>query len=143
MDLKIFIKKTLINSAILFTTMTVLYSLLVILVNADAKEILLEASRILLFFIFSVMVSLANSILGVKAIPSALRYVLHFLLCAAAFYLCMLFPLVNAGAGGSFVVVGLSAFTLVYVIGLVIITIIKSTVTRKKEKKQDYTNRFS
>ena len=143
MDLKTFVKKTLINTSVIFSLVTLFYCLLVALVNASATEILLEATRIILFFFFALLVSLANSILGVKLIPSALRYILHFLLCGFAFYLCVLFPLIDAGAGGSFVVVGLSAFTLLYVIVLVVITVIKSNVTRKKEKKQDYTKRFS
>ena len=143
MDLKTFVKKTLINTSVIFSLVTLFYCLLVALVNASATEILLEATRIILFFFFALLVSLANSILGVKPIPSALRYILHFLLCGFAFYLCVLFPLIDAGAGGSFVVVGLSAFTLLYVIVLVVITVIKSNVTRKKEKKQDYTKRFS
>ena len=143
MDLKKFINKTLINCARLFTVITVCYSLLVILVNAEAEEILLEATRIVLFFIFSLMVSLANSILSVKTIQGAIRYISHFFLCAVAFYLCLLVPLIDAGAGGSFVVVGLSAFTLLYVVAFVVITVVKSSLTRKKEKKQEYTNRFS
>ena len=110
MDLKTFVKKTLINTSIIFSLVTLFYCLLVALVNASATEILLEATRIILFFFFALLVSLANSILGVKLIPSALRYILHFLLCGFAFYLCVLFPLIDAGAGGSFVVVGLSAF---------------------------------
>ena len=143
MDLKTFIKNTLINTCRIFTVATLFYCLLVSLVNASATEILLEATRIILFFFFALLVSLANSLLSVKLIPSAFRYILHFLLCGFAFYLCLLFPLIEAGAGGSFVIVGLSAYTLLYVIGLVVITIIKTSVTRAKDKKQDYTNRFS
>ena len=143
MDLKTFIKNTLINTCIIFTVATLFYCLLVSLVNASATEILLEATRIILFFFFALLVALANSLFSVKHIPSAFRYILHFLLCGFAFYLCLLFPLIEAGASGSFVIVGLSAYTLLYVIGLVVITIIKVNVTRSKDKKQDYTNRFS
>lgn len=143
MDLKRFIKNTLINTCIIFTVATLFYCLLVSFVNAEATEILLEATRIILFFFFALLVAIANSLFEVKLIPSAFRYLMHFLLCGFAFYLCLLFPLIEAGASGSFVIVGLSAYTLIYVTGLVVITIIKSSISRKKEKKQNYTNRFS
>lgn len=143
MDLKTFIKKTCLNTCIIFTAVTLFYCLLVSLVNASATEILLDATRIILFFFFALLVALANSLFSAKLIPAAFRYILHFLLCGFAFYLCLLFPLIEAGAGGSFVIVGLSAYILIYVIGLVLITIVKSSISRHKEKKQEYTNRFS
>ena len=94
------------------------------------------------FFFFALIVSLANAIFSVKLIPTAFRYIIHYVLCAFAFYLCVLFP-VNTSSYASFVLIGLSLFTVVYVIVCVLISIFKSKAQQKKEKKETYKNQFS
>ena len=142
MDIKSIIKKISTNTCILFTIATVLYCIIVGIINSDADEILFEATRIVLFFFFALIVSLANAIFSVKLIPTAFRYIIHYVLCAFAFYLCVLFP-VNTSSYASFVLIGLSLFTVVYVIVCVLISIFKSKAQQKKEKKETYKNQFS
>ena len=142
MDVKSILKKLYINTCVIFTVATVLYCILVGIINSDADEILFEAKRIVLFFFFALIVSLANAIFSVKLIPTPLRYVIHYILCGFAFYLCLLFPANTASLAG-FVLIGLSLFTVAYVIVNVLISIFKSKKQRKKEKKETYTKRFS
>ena len=142
MDIKSIIKKISTNTCIFFTIATVLYCIIVGIINSDADEILFEATRIVLFFFFALIVSLANAIFSVKLIPTAFRYIIHYVLCAFAFYLCVLFP-VNTSSYASFVLIGLSLFTVVYVIVCVLISIFKSKAQQKKEKKETYKNQFS
>ena len=142
MDLKSIIKKLYINTCIIFTIATVLYCILVGIINSDADEILFEATRIVLFFFFALIVSLANAVHSVKLIPAPLRYIIHYILCAFAFYLCVLFP-VNTTSYAGFVLIGLSLFTVAYVLANVLISIFRSKKQRKQEKKETYTKRFS
>ena len=143
MDIKSIIKKVLLSTCVFFTAITVLYCTLVAILNPDAKQILFEGTRIVLFFIFSLLVSLANAVLSVQIIPSVARRIIHYVLCAIAFYLCVLFPLVQAQTTASFIFVGLSLFTVLYVLTVVLINVIKSKNQRNKEKKETYTNQFS
>ena len=142
MDLKNIIKKIFISTCCIFTAATVLYCIIVALMNPSAERILFEATRIVLFFFFALIVSIANAILGIKQIPTVFRYIIHYLLCAFAFYLCLLFP-IQSLAAPSFVLIGLSLFTVCYVIACAAIYVIKSKIQRKKEKKETYTAKFS
>ena len=142
MDLKSIIKKIFISTCVIFTAVTVFYCILVALMNSDDERILFEATRIVLFFFFALIVSLANAVFTMKQIPTALRYIIHYLLCAFAFYLCVLFP-IESIAAPSFVLIGLSLFTVIYVLACAVISIVKSKLQRKKEKQETYTAKFS
>lgn len=142
MDLKSILKKIFINTCIIFTAVTVLYCILVAIVNSDAEQILFEGTRIVLFFFFALLISLANAVFLINLLPTAGKYILHYLLCIFAFYLCVLFPIQAAAAPG-FVLIGLSLFTVAYVIVSAAISIIKAKIQRKKEKKETYTAKFS
>ena len=142
MDLKSIIKKIFISTCVIFTIATVFYCILVAIINHSANEILFEGTRIILFFLFALIISLANTVFGIKQIHTALRYVIHYILCALAFYLCVLFPIETTSAP-SFVLIGLSLFTVIYVLASAALVIIKSKIQRKKEKKETYTAKFS
>ena len=142
MDIKSIIKKIYTNTCIIFTIATVLYCIIVGIVNSEADEILFEATRIVLFFFFALLVSMANAIFSVKLIPAAFRYIIHYILCAFAFYLCVLFPS-STTSYASFVLIGLSLFTVAYVLVCVLISIFKTKTKRTKEKKETYTKQFS
>ena len=143
MDLKSIIKKISISTCVIFTAITICYCILVSLINPDAEEILFEGTRIVLFFFFSLIVSLANAVLAIESLPSWSRHVIHYVLCTFAFYLCVLFPSVQANTKASFVIVGISLFTVLYVLVAAVVSIFKSKIKRNKEKKETYTKRFS
>lgn len=141
-NLKSFIEKTLSTACIYFSIITLIYSFIVALIFPEADEILLEGTRIFFFFLFSLMFSCANSLLATKSFPSFPRHLLHYFITVFAFLLCILLPATNAKTGASFIVVGLSAFTLVYLFILVIISVIKSSVAKRRNKKEAYENLF-
>ncbi len=143
MDLKGFIKKTLTGACIYFSTITLLYGFVVALIYAEADEILLEGTRIYFFFLFSLMFSAANAVLKIDSVSSFLRHVLHYFITIFAFLFCILLPATNEKTGASFIVVGLSAITLLYVLIFVAITVIKSSILRKRNKNEEYKKRFS
>ena len=142
MDFKSIIKKIYTNTCMIFTIATVIYCILVAIINSDDKQIFFEGTRIILFFFFALLVAMANAIFAIKYIPSILRYIIHYILCGFAFYLCILFPVKTTNTVG-FVLIGLSLFTVIYVLANVAISIFRSKIKRKKEKKETYTKRFS
>ena len=142
MNYKSFIKNTLVSACIFFTIITLLYGFIVALLYSDAEEIWLEGRRIILFFLFSALFSIANSILSVHSIPSVVRYLSHYFICGAAFCICILVPALNASTRASFIVVGLSAYTLVYLLIAAVIAVTRTSIKRNREKKEEYTNRF-
>ncbi len=143
MDLKKFIKKALTGACIYFSIITLLYGFIVALIYSEADEILLEGERIYFFFLFSLMFSLANSVLAIDSVSSFLRHILHYFITILAFLFCVLLPATNERTGASFIIVGLSALTLIYVLIFVAITVIKSSISRKRNKKEEYQKRFS
>ena len=143
MDIKSYIKKIALNTCVIFTAITVAYGILVSLMNPDAEQILIDGTRIVLFFFFALLVSLANALLSIKKMPSAIRVILHYLLSTFAFYLCVLFPVADTKVGAGFTVVGLSLFTVAYALGAATVCITRTSHKRNKEKKETYENRFS
>ena len=143
MDLNLFIKKTLAGTCKYFTVITVLYTIIVAVIHPKEDELLLGGVFIFSFFAFSFLFALANSILKIESLPSVVRRLAHFFIVAGAFLFCVLFPNLDSNLGGSFIIIGMSAFTLVYVICAAVIAIVKSSVSRKRNKNEEYQNRFS
>ncbi|MBR2388326.1 MAG: hypothetical protein IKB02_06105 [Clostridia bacterium] len=143
MDLKSYVKKTLAGACIYFSIITLLYGLLVALIYTEAEEILLEGSRIYFFFLFSLMFSAANSVLKIESVSSFLRRILHYFITVLAFLFCVLLPATNDKTGASFIIVGLAALTLIYVLIFVAFSLIRSSVSRKQNQKEEYKKHFS
>ena len=129
-----------INSCIYFTFIVFIYSLIVALVNAPSGEVLLNAERVALFFVFSFMISLANGILSLKNLSRAVAIFIHYILFMIAAYLCLVLPL---SARAATAVVAVALFSILYFVCLAIIAIIKTVVKKRKESKEEYTDRFN
>ena len=143
MNLFDFIKKTISPSCIIFAIITSLYILFVGMMNPEDEEILLEATRIFLFLLFSFIFSIAHSLLQFKAIPSVIRYILHYTITAFAVAIAILYPANPEQSDTAFMVVGLSLFTVLYAIILIAIAIVKAIIARKKDKEIIYLKKFS
>ncbi len=140
MKLKDHIKKILYSASAYFTIIIILYTLAVIFVNVDAGEILLEASRVMLFLFFSLLLSVANYIFALKILPTFARVLIHFVLTAFAFYLCFMAPI---SPTPSTAFVGITLYTILYFVLSGIIAVIKSRYKRQSESEEKYEKRFS
>lgn len=141
MDVKNFIKKTLNLCCIIFTLITVIYTFIVLFMNVTAEEILLDGTRIIMFLFFSFFVALATAIFSLKAIPAPLRLLIHYALCAFAFFVCVLLPVKNANDG--FVLVGIVLFTLLYAIVAACVAFFSSRYKRLNEETAEYKKHFT
>ena len=110
------------------------------LINMDEGAAAVEAPRVLLFFLFSLLLSVANSIRSIKNINSALGYVIHYVICVFAFYTCFILP--DADISDSNTLTGLIIFTVVYVIVMALIAFFKARLRANREDDTKYTKQF-
>ena len=134
------IKKHLCHACVCFTLITAVYMLIMLLIYPEDEAVLVEASSIILFFVFSVFFGMANTILSIDAIPSALRYVLHYIICIFAFYTCLILP--YSSTVGAAVVICI-AFSFLYAIVMVVIGIFRAKLKKNREATATYTKQFS
>ena len=139
MNIKQTIKKILTDACVLFSLITAAYALIVWLVYVNQEQVLMEAGRVVLFFVFSLLVSGANGIYRHKPLSAALRLTLHFLICTLAFYLCFLLPL---SMPGSSVLVGLIFFVLAYFLVMGIVAGLASRFRKNREASEEYKSQY-
>ena len=140
MNIKQYLTRFLSQTCCLFTGIILIYTVIVALVNPDANEIYLSGLRILFFFIFSIFISGANLIYGVKTVSAPIRLLIHYIMTAFAVYLCLLLP---SDPAPSKVIVGIVLFSILYFIGAGILAIIRSVRKKQLEKKEVYVKKFS
>lgn len=140
MDIKRKIAKLLTDTAVYFTVIVLIYSIIVALVHTDASEILVSGLRILFFFIFSLLFSFANLIYGIDWISAPIRLLCHYLLTIFAVYICLLLPAALRPSG---MLVGFLFFTILYFVLQTIAYFFRKARRKRLEKKEEYTNKFS
>lgn len=136
LDIKKLIKKALVSTCVIFTVITAVYMLILQLTNVTQEvSAAVEASRILLFFVFSLLLSIANAILSIEKIEVIARYMFHYIICSLGFLLCFCRP---NGMGASKLLVGIIFFSIGYAIVMPIIAFFKRRFAKNKtiqEKK--------
>ena len=140
MNTKKLIKKTLVSACVIFTVVTALYMLILQIINISNQSAAVEAGRVLLFFVFSILLSCANAILSVKKLHAALRYIAHYMISTFGFWTCFCLP--NA-MDASKTLVGIVLFTLGYAIVMAIYAFVKSRIKKATATKDVYEKQFS
>ena len=139
MEIKNLIKKALVSSCICFTLITAVYMLCMTIVTTGDDSPAIEAQRVLLFFIFSLLWAIAGAVRSIKAIPSPLGRALHYLICVFGFYTCFMLP-VNMNP--SAVLTGIIIFTLLYWIAIALKAFFASRLRKNREQIQKYEDQF-
>jgi hypothetical protein len=139
MNIGSFFKKTFSRASVYFTLITAIYALIVMIVNVDDKLVLLDAGRVLLFFVASFLFSLGNAFLAVKKFAGPLRVFLHYLVYLFAFCACFLLP-ISLDTSGT--IVGVTLFTIIYAISLAIVLLVRSRYKTRTELQNDYSPQF-
>ena len=138
MDLKKHISGIWRYSCGLFTAMTAIYALIVTIITVN-EDIYLSGARILMFFLFSIVFSIANTILKLTSINSAIRYILHFVAIGFDVYFCLLMP---ASMTGTNIVVGIVFYSIGYLIVMAIRSLFRSRLKANLEKTEEYKHQF-
>ena len=139
MDLKALTKNIFKNACIFFTVFTAIYSVIAAIINVDDSVVRLEVSRIILFFVASILFSAANGIFKLPRVHSAVKFVIHYLLTLAAFWACMLLPL---SLDPSTAVVGAVLFSLIYLVIAIIASVIRARYRRNTDKDEEYVPQY-
>lgn len=140
MELKKLFKKLFNSACIIFTVVTASYMLVLQIMNIADSEVAIEAGRVLLFFVFSLLLAIANTLLSVEKIHSALRYILHYVITTFGFWTCFCIP---NDMTSSQTLVGIVIFSIVYAIIMIIIDIFARRLKKAQAKEQKYEKQFS
>lgn len=132
--------KLLTNTCSYFTAIILAYTAVVAIINTAANEILIGGVRILFFFIFSLLFSLANVVYGIKTISAPVRLLLHYLITIFACYICLFLP---ASLRPSGVIVGIVLFSILYFFLVAMRALVLSLIKKRLEKKEVYEKKFS
>ena len=140
MDFKSLLKKILTNACVYFSVVTAIYSLVVIIVYFDDERVLLDAVRVMLFFLASFLFALANGVLRISRIHGGVRILIHFLLSFFAIWSCMLLPL---SLDSRSMIVGIVVFAVLYFAIAGIIAAFRSRYKTKMGKVDEYKSQFT
>lgn len=139
MDTKRLIKGAICSACIYFTLITAAYMLIMLFITTGDDSPAIEASRVLLFFVFSVLWAIADVIRFIKAIPSPLGSVIHFGICLFGFYACFMLP-VNMRPSN--VLTGLIIFTVIYWAYVAIKAFFKARLKTNRDASKKYEDQF-
>ena len=140
MNIKKLIKKILNTACIYFTAIMAIYAFIMLLIPHDTNgDVLISAENSFLYFVFSVLLSLANGIFSLKNLNGAARLISHFIISLFAFYICFMIRMNLTGAG---TLVGIVFFSILYFIIAGIIALFKSRFKKNTEKTESYTNQY-
>ncbi|MBO5682981.1 MAG: DUF3021 family protein [Clostridia bacterium] len=139
MNLKPLIKHILKNACICFTVFTAAYSAISAIVNVDDAVVSVEVSRVLLFFMASVLFAAANGIFKIEKLGGGSKVFIHYILTLAAFYTCMLLPL---SLDTSTLIVGIALFSVLYLIIFGVYSLIRSRYKANASQSEKYTAQF-
>lgn len=94
-----------------------------------------------LFFAFSVLLAAANEILSVKKISLGVRMLIHFAVCAALYFVCVVLcgGFISSGAQ---TLIAMSLFAIVYLICGIFIAIVLSRREKKSTDNEKYQSQF-
>ena len=133
------IKKWLAHTCVYFTIVTLIYMMIQAIVNVNDEALLLDAGRTALFFVFSLLTALANTVFSIDKIITALKVAIHFVIVMFAFYACLLLPL---SMPASSIFVGLAFAAIAYAIIMSLIAFFHSRFKRISENSQKYEKKF-
>ena len=140
MNVKKFLKSLLGDTSVYFTLLAAGYSAMMMIVNVKEPEVLLRASTLLFLALFALLAALGKSVLRLSSLAGGVRRVLHYVILALAFYLCLLLP---AGLRAPQVLVGLMLFTAVYWIVAGIVHLFAARFRKNSEQTEEYEAQFT
>ena len=140
MNIRKLISSILNRACVFFSVIAFGYALVMWFIYAsDGSDVLIRATNLLFYFIFSILLAVANSILTMEGCPKGWRTVIHYLICLFGFYTCFLVPLAMAAAQNF---VGIVFFTLIYLSVMGCIALFSSRLKKNKERNEAYRKQY-
>ena len=135
MEFKKFIRSSLLRTAIYYTVLVFVFSLIIAIVHSGEEHGAgLDAFRIVMFLPFCFLFGCANTLLKRDRPDPIVRWILHLLLTVGGIFFFLLLP---AGIKGSAAFTGLILMIAIYVVAAVIIGVnasrLKKTIAKDKK----------
>ena len=125
----------------IYTVSALLLLLFNLMISGTLSRSVINANAFLLLFLFAVIFTCANFILGVDRLHYALRVLLHFALTVTGVYAVLYLPL-NSSAATSGKLMMLFLMMLVYWIAMGIFLAVRAGVRKVERKEDTYTGVF-
>jgi hypothetical protein len=140
MTAKSFVKKLLTKGCIYFSIIMLVYIIIAAIINVVDDELLLSAGRVVLFFVFSVLLAAANCLYSLDRPSGGARLIIHYLITLFAFYTCFMLSL---SLRASSTLVGLVVFTAVYFAIMGVWAAFRAKYRTNKENAEKYISQYS
>lgn len=136
-----FIKKIAARGCVIFTIVTLIVYSIGSIVSDSERSFIPSIKFIWLFFAFSVLLAAANEILSVKKISLGVRMLIHFAVCAALYFVCVVLcgGFISSGAQ---TLIAMTMFVIVYLICGIFIAIVLSRREKKSADNEKYQSQF-
>ena len=123
-------KNIFVRACVIFSFICAGYALVVMLANSEDDQVLLDASRILLFFVASLIFGLANFLRRSEKLGKITRGILHFVLYLFSFATCFMLPI---SPEPSTMIVAVVLFSVCYA-RVMSVCLLFGTLAKKKKK---------
>lgn len=140
MNVKKLIKKALVSTCVIFTVITVAYMLVLQIITISDRSAAIETGRVLLFLLFSCLLAIANAILSIKKIHTALRYIIHYSIFIFAFLICFCLP---NKMDSTKIIIGITLATAGYTVIMLLIALFKKRLLKSKATPEKYEKQFN
>ena len=139
MSAKSFIKNILNRSCVYFSVIMLGYIIVAAIINVIDQDLLLDAGRVVLLFVFSVLLAVANAFFAMDKMSGGVRLLIHFAITTFAFCTCFLLPL---SLRASSMLVGMVMFVIGYFAVMGIRAAFRSKYKSNKEAAEQYNNAY-
>lgn len=139
MNLSSQIKKSFQRACVYFSLITAVYALISWVINVEDGVVMLDAARVLLFFLASLLFALGNFFLKLEKMNGGVRIIIHYLLFLLAFYSCFMLPIAPEA---STALIGVILFTLGYAVVMLLCSVIGSRYKRRRELASEYKSQY-
>lgn len=135
------IKKIAARGCVTFTIVTLIFYSIGSIVSDSEKSFIPNIKFIWLFFAFSVLLAAANEILSVKKIALGIRMLIHFAVCAALYFVCVVLcgGFISSGAQ---TLIAMAMFVIVYLICAVFAAAVINRREKKNSDSEEYRSQF-
>lgn len=140
MTFKSILKKLTVRACVNFSLIMLVYIIIAAAVNVGGGDLLLDAARVILFFVFASLWAIANAIYRSEIAMGAVRLLIHFILMLFAFYTCLILPLGTLKP--SVMIVGFVLFGICYFAFMGISAAISAKYRANKEASEQYASQF-
>lgn len=140
MNAKKLIKKALVSTCVIFTVITAAYMLVLQIINISDSSAAIETGRVLLFLLFSCLLAIANVILSIKKIHTALRYIIHYSIFIFAFLICFCLP---NKMDSTKIIIGITLASAGYTVIMLLIALFKKRLLKSKATPEKYEKQFN